>query len=302
MTRVPETPWIVDLKRNSLDDGPGIRTVVFFKGCPLRCVWCQNPETVAPLPVLQRTGESCLSCGACVAACPQGRARPAREKEPEQIDCTRCGSCVEACPSGSRRIAGEQCAPEVLEQRLLRDQVFYRRSGGGVTLSGGEPALFTEYVGEVARRLRARDVHVLIETCGQFEWSAFSKHLLPHLSTLYFDLKLADPDRHRKWVGRDNETIHENFRRVASEHPDVLPRIPLVPGLTDDEENLSALAELVRSVGLRRLALLPYNPLWVNKRKALGLELPYAHEGWMSKAEVLRCEAVVTRRGLTVVH
>lgn len=298
---VRDTPLVLDLKRNSLDDGPGIRTVVFFKGCPLRCAWCQNPETVAPLPVLQRSAESCLSCRVCVKVCPAGRARPAREVEPD-VACTLCGKCVEACPTGSRRIAGEQCTAEVLEQRLLRDQVFYRRSGGGVTLSGGEPALFASFVGSVAARLRARDVHVLIETCGQFEWDAFSEHLLPHLSTIFFDLKLADAARHRQWVGRDNSTIHENFRRVARDHADVLPRVPLVPGITDDEENLRALAALVRSAGLKRMALLPYNPLWITKRRALGMDLPYAHTGWMSKDDLARCESVVAREGVTVVH
>lgn len=297
-----ERPWVVDLKRNSLDDGPGIRSVVFFKGCPLRCVWCQNPETVAPLPVLQRSAESCLQCGSCVKVCPVGRARPAPEVEPE-IACTLCGACVEACPSSSRRLAGEQWAPEELEERLLRDQVFYRRSGGGVTLSGGEPALFSQYVGGVAARLRARDVHVLIETCGHFEWDAFSEHLLPHLSTIYFDLKLADPARHQQWVGRDNALIHQNFHRlVASGHRDLLPRIPLVPNITDDEENLTALASLVRDAGLSRVALLPYNPLWVSKRRALGMELPYAHTQWMSKQELARCEAVVARAGVSLVH
>jgi pyruvate formate lyase activating enzyme len=302
VTRVPDTPWVVDLKRNSLDDGPGIRSVVFFKGCPLRCAWCQNPETVAPLPTLQRSAESCLGCGTCVKVCPVGRARPAREVEPD-LACTSCGTCVEACPSGSRRIAGEQFAPEVLEQRLLRDLVFYQRSGGGVTLSGGEPALFSRYVGGVAAGLRVRGVHVLIETCGQFDWDAFSEHLLPHLSTIYFDLKLADPKRHRQWVGRDNAMIHENFRRiVASGHTDILPRVPLVPDITDDEENLRALASLVRDAGLRRMALLPYNPLWIPKRRALGLELPYAHAGWMSKHDVARCEAVVQSEGVSLVH
>jgi pyruvate formate lyase activating enzyme len=294
-------PWVVDLKRNSLDDGPGIRTVVFFKGCPLRCAWCQNPETVSPLPVLQRSEEACLGCRECEAACPVHRARPAREPEPQDIACTRCGACVEACPSDARRLSGTQWDAAALEQALLRDAVFYRRSGGGVTLSGGEPALFSEYVGGVAAGLRRRDVHVLIETCGHFAWEPFARHLLPHLSTVYFDLKLADPARHRQWAGRDNALIHENLRRlVASGHADVLPRIPLIPGVTDDDENLQALAALVRAVGLGRVALLPYNPLWVGKRRALGLELPYAHTEWMSKDDVARCRAAVERAGVRV--
>ncbi|MHB8877296.1 MAG: glycyl-radical enzyme activating protein [Myxococcaceae bacterium] len=291
----------MDVKRNSLDDGPGIRSVVFFKGCPLRCAWCHNPETLSPRPQVQRSPETCRKCQACVAACKVGRARPAGEAEPG-VECSLCGGCVEACPSAARRIAGTAFSVEELRERLLRDRVFYRRSAGGVTLSGGEPSLFPQFAGELAAGLRAQGVHVLLETCGHFSFEPFARHLLPHLSTIYFDLKLADPQRHRRWTGRDNGLIHENFRRLAQGgHSDILPRIPLVPSITDDEENLRALSSLVLASGLRRVALLPYNPLWVGKRRALGLDLPYERPGWMPAAEVARCVAVVREAGLTVV-
>lgn len=295
-------PWVVDVKRNSLDDGPGIRSVVFFKGCPLRCDWCQNPEALAPWPEVQRSADACLACGACVKACPVGRARPAAEAEPD-VPCRTCAACVEACPSAARRIVGSAFGVDELAARLLRDETFYRRSGGGVTLSGGEPGLFPEFAGAVAAKLKARSVHVLLETCGQFSWAPFAQHLLPNVATVYFDLKIADPVRHLRHVGRGNDVIHGNFERlVAAGAADVLPRIPLVPGLTDDPENLKALAGLVRKVGLVRVALLPYNPLWVSKRSALGLGLPYQHADWMRAEEVARCEAVVAGEGLAVVH
>ncbi len=295
-------PAVVDIKRGSLDDGPGIRSVVFFKGCPLRCVWCQNPETMRPRPEIQRSPDACVGCGACVSACPSGRARPASETEPG-IVCRLCGTCVETCPAAARRVAGTAMSVDDLVERLLRDRVFYRRSGGGVTLSGGEPALFASFVGKVAMRLRANDVHVLLETCGQFDWDAFAAHLLPHVSTVFFDLKLADPERHRQFVGRDNATIHDNLRRlVTSSRAEVLPRIPLVPAITDDSDNLRGIASLVRSAGLSRVALLAYNPLWISKRRSLGLDLPYARTEWMAVEDVARCEAVMTAEGLTVVH
>ncbi len=295
-------PLVVDVKRGSLDDGPGIRSVVFFKGCPLRCVWCQNPETMRPRAEIQRLPGSCVGCRSCVDACPTGRARPATEAEPADRKCRLCLACVDACPSASRRVAGRAMPVDELVALLLRDAPFYRRSGGGVTLSGGEPALFTEHAGRVARELRARDVHVLLETCGLFDWDSFAVHLLPHLGTIWFDLKLADPARHERSTGRTNAIIHENLRRLVAASADreveLLPRIPLVPGLTDDADNLAALATLVRDLGLRRIALLPYNPLWIPKRRALGLTLEYAHADWMPAAEVTRCRDIMTAAGL----
>lgn len=168
-----------------------------------------------------------------------------------------------------------------------------------MTLSGGEPALFPVHSGRVARELRARDVHVLLETCGHFDWDGFAEHLLPHLSTIWFDLKLADPARHARSTGRSNALIHDNLRRlIAMGTVELLPRIPLVPGLTDDTDNLGALAAFVLDLGIRRVALLPYNPLWVPKRRALGLALDYAHGGWMSADELARCRDIVTDAGL----
>ena len=293
------TTLIVDIKRSSLDDGPGIRSVVFFKGCPLRCDWCQNPETMRPRAEIQRLPGSCVACGSCVAACPTGRARPATEAEPAELACRLCLACVDACPSASRRVAGRDVPVDELVALLLRDAPFYRRSGGGVTLSGGEPALASAHSGRVARELRARDVHVLLETCGHFDWDRFSQHLLPHLNTIWFDLKLADPARHQRATGRSNTLIHDNLRRlIALGTVELLPRIPLVPGLTDDTDNLASLATFVRELGLRRIALLPYNPLWVPKRRALGLPLDYAHEAWMSADEIARCRDIVTDAGL----
>jgi pyruvate formate lyase activating enzyme len=290
-------PLLVDLKRGALDDGPGIRTVVFFKGCPLRCVFCQNPEAIYPGVELQRGG-GCLGCRRCSAACPEQRARPAGEEE-RAGRCRLCGACVEACPSGARRRVGTPFEPEALCARLLRDQVFWRRSGGGVTLSGGEPTLHVEVAGELAARLRTHGVHVLLETCGHFAWEPFSRHLLPHLQTIFFDLKLADPDEHRRFTGRGNAPIHENLRRLARRGGvELVPRIPLVPGITDGEANLDALASLVREAQLTRVTLLPYNPLWLDKRRALGHELPYQHAALMSEADLLRCRGVMERHGL----
>jgi pyruvate formate lyase activating enzyme len=298
----PIEPLIVDVKRNALDDGPGIRSVVFFKGCPLRCVWCQNPEALSPLPELQRDPAKCAACGDCARACPAGVARPATEPQ-DRAACRLCGACIDACPVAGRRICGTRHDAGALAESLLRDEAFYRASGGGVTFSGGEPALHPEFAGRVASRLAERGIHVLLETSGDFEWGRFAKSLLPFVRSVYVDVKLADPEAHRAHTGRGNARILENLDRLLAERRVyVLPRVPLVPGITDGPDNLAAIAGLLLRRGVRRVALLPYNPLWVPKRRALGLDLPYARTTWMSRDEIVRCGDVVRKAGLEVLE
>ena len=297
---------VIDVKRNALDDGPGIRSVVFFKGCPLRCVWCQNPETLRPGPEVQRLPERCVGCEACAAACPERLAGPkgqAAVGEGASGRCRACGACVVVCPAGARRVVGEPRALDGLLRQLLRDVPFYRRSGGGVTFSGGEPTLHMAFAAALAEELAAAGVPVLLETCGHFDWDAFSSRLLPHLSAIYYDVKLADDGEHRHHTGRGNLRIWRNLERLAARGaPPVLPRIPLIPGVTDTADNLRALARGLRGVGLDLVAVLPYNPLWIEKRLAQGRgPLAYAHEDWMSAGALARCRETLEREGLTIV-
>jgi len=293
------TPLVVDLKRGSLDDGPGIRSVLFFKGCPLRCVWCHNPEAISPKAQLQRNPEACVGCRTCEQVCPRGVARSGAHPE-ERSDCLLCGLCARRCPAGARRLVGQALPVDEVVAQLLEDEPFYRRSGGGVTLSGGEPTQYPVFSGQIAAAMRGHGVHVLLETCGHFAWRAFAEHLLPHLDTVYFDLKLADPDAHRTYCGRDNALIHENLQRLVEDaRVELLPRVPLIPGITDSQENLKALGELIRRVGLERVSLMPYNPLWLSKRRGLGMELPYEHAEWMSAETVAACEDAMRGLGLT---
>jgi pyruvate formate lyase activating enzyme len=293
---------IANVKRNSLDDGPGIRSVVFFKGCPLRCAWCQNPETLSTRAEIQRSGDLCTRCEACVDVCPVHVARPGTDAQ-DASGCQRCGRCVEACTPRARRLVGTPANVEDLARLLARDAPFYRRSGGGVTLSGGEPTVHAHLAGRLAARLDEAGIPVLLETCGLFGWTPFERHLLPHISTVYFDLKLADDHRHREATGHSNRRILQNLRRLVARTIDLLVRVPLVPGLTDDAENLTAIARHLRSLGLDRLALLPYNPLWIPKRQGLaagGRGLHYAHDRWMSEKDVARCADLIRAEGLEV--
>ncbi len=292
-------PLTVDVKRNSLDDGPGIRSVVFFKGCPLACVWCQNPECISAKPEIQPLPEQCLACFECAEACP-GDLVPGGPSL-RASDCRVCGACVEACPAGARRIAGRRLDLDQLARQLARDAPFYKRSGGGVTLSGGEPFMYPEFVGRLAARLADKGIHVLAETSGWFDFDRVAEHLLPNLSAVYFDLKIADGAEHKRRTGRDNARIEKNFRRLAElGFEELLPRVPLIPGVTDDRENLQALAGFLVGLGVHRAALLPYNPLWLGKRRALGMDLEYDHPDWMPDDRIEACRQVFEREGLTL--
>ncbi len=296
------TPLIADIHRNALDDGPGIRSTVFFMGCPLACVWCQNPETLDASVQLQRRAAACIACGRCGPACPRGAVELSGEKRRHHGErCELCGKCVEVCPPGALRLVGRSLSVEELARELLRDEPFFRSSGGGVTLSGGEPTMHMDFIVELAGLLRDRDVGVLLETCGLYRAEHFAP-LLPLLEQIYYDVKLADPDAHRRHTGRGNRIILANLRRLADQAPDrVLPRVPLVPGITDTEENLRAVARLLADMGLEQVALLPYNPLWIPKRQELLPDLPYGHDQFMSAEELEACRGWVEEEGLAVV-
>jgi pyruvate formate lyase activating enzyme len=160
--------------------------------------------------------------------------------------------------------------------------------------------MYPAFVGQVAALLREKGVHVLMETGGQFDWEQFEQHLLPHLSTIYFDLKLADDAEHRKHIGTGNQRIHQNLERLVP-FEDLLPRVPLIPKITDTNGNLAAIAQRLSGLGLSRVMLLPYNPLWLAKRRALGMDLPYAHDSFMSQEEIDRCRSIFSEAGLALI-
>lgn len=294
-----DSPLLFEIKGNALDDGPGIRTVVFFKGCPLSCVWCHNPEGRDPGPNIAFETAVCVACDTCIGACPDSALD---RRNPFFIDrerCSLCFACVETCPSGAlSRVGRHRTIDEVVES-IRRDLPFFRNSGGGVTLSGGEPTEFMDYAAALARSLRELGVHVLLETCGLFDLRRFRERLYPHLDQIYCDLKFVDPAAHRRYCGAPNDRILANVaalhREAESGGVPILVRVPLVPGLTAVDENLAAMAALLRSYGIRRLALLPYNPLWSSKMARLGRRMPAVpgvdFERWMSAEDLARCRA-----------
>ncbi|VAW58595.1 Pyruvate formate-lyase activating enzyme [hydrothermal vent metagenome] len=231
---------IFDIKRDSSEDGPGIRSTVFFKGCPLSCVWCQNPEGMSMHQETDLEGEP----------------------------------------------LGEWIELEELLYRVRQDRKFYRSSGGGVTLSGGEPTRQMEFNHYFLKALKADGIHTAIETCGLFNYTRFQQQLLPWLDLIYFDLKLVDDFQSRRYTGCSNRLIMKNFSSlVASAEVPIVPRIPLIPGITDTEHNLRGLARFLRENGVGKCSLMPYNPMWQDKLKRMGKTSNYSRCTFLSPEE-----------------
>ena len=297
-----------DIKRNTLDDGPGIRSVVFFKGCPLSCTWCQNPESINTGYELSFDAEKCIGCKDCGDACPE---QAIDFSSPDKIirdKCTQCFKCVEVCPSGALERCGNDIDMDRLVDKVLEDEAFFEASGGGVTVSGGEALMQMESVGELFARLKEKDVHTLIQTAGLFNYKTFESLVLPYTDTIYYDLKLIDSDAHKQYCGVPNRSIIENFKKVQAlaleSVIEVLPRVPLVPFITDTDENLNGIADLMHENGVTKMQILPYNPIWLDKLPRFGgvqrLDFGERTGKFMPDVEIERCTAIFESRGIHV--
>jgi pyruvate formate lyase activating enzyme len=266
------TGLVFDVQRFSLHDGPGIRTTVFLKGCPLSCRWCHNPEGMRTAPEILVTPDRCIECGACVDACPHGLPAGvgggwAAAKEL----CEACGLCADACPTGARRLAGHEVSVEGLVAQVMRDRVFYAESGGGVTFSGGEPLRQAEFVLSCLETLKGLGIHTAVDTCGLVERDDLLRAAAVADLFLY-DIKHTDPATHLQWSGAPNGRILDNLVALAAVHDEIWVRVPVVPGVNDDAFNLRQTAALAASLpGVRRVSLLPYHELGAEKRERVGV-------------------------------
>ena len=288
-----ENALIFDIKRNCSEDGPGIRTTVFFKGCPLSCAWCQNPEGIGDRPSISFLAAAChpSRCGApCVEACSADALRLRESLEVDRGACTRCDKCFEVCPTRALEPVGYEISIDDLLYKVLIDRPFFVATGGGVTVSGGEGTLQMSFISRFLERLKEEGVHTALETCGFFDFKRFRQLVLPYLDLLYFDLKLFDDDDSRRYVGQSNQLVLSNLGKLVREPGiTVVSRIPLIPGITDTEANLSSLAGFLRSHSVKTCWLMRYNPLWVDKLDRLGLTPSYRHRGFMSRESENAC-------------
>lgn len=258
-----------------MEDGPGIRSVVFFNGCPLSCYWCQNPEGKSESVSLVWDEKLCISDGSCIEVCPEGALS---FDLPEMVDrkkCTNCFVCVKICLTNALMISAESKTVEEVVDTIMPYYSFFENTGGGVTLSGGEAMQQMEFASALLKQLKKRGIHTLIETSGYFEFKQFESKILPYLDAIYFDLKIINPSLHKECCGVDNERILNNFGKIVAiaskSSLSILPRIPLIPGVTDTIENIKSIIRILKELDIQEVALLPYNPAWIDKLKGLGI-------------------------------
>lgn len=268
------TAGITNISRTSLHDGPGVRTVVYFKGCNLRCQWCHNPETIGRKPEILYTASKCIHCGKCVELFPQCHAIENGNLKLLRDHCTGCGKCADLCPAGALNLAAAEMTVDNTLKEIRKDKLYFQQSGGGVTLSGGECLLQADFCAQLLQACQAEQIHTMIETALFVPWHQVEK-VLPYCDGFFADFKIADPEKHRQYTGQTNELILSNLYRLVQAAPGkVTVRIPLIPGVNDRSADISEFAEKLSALAdhLAAIEILRYNPLAESKYRHCGKE------------------------------
>ena len=292
---------IFDIQRFSVDDGPGIRPVVFFGGCPLSCLWCHNPEGLTPKPRLLYNVEKCLSCGACVSRCPSGAHSLSDLRHLfDRSLCTACGACTEICVEDALRLTVREMSLDEVVEELLEDAPFYETSGGGVTLSGGEPLIREDFVLALTRRLHEAGVSVAVETSGYIDGASFER-IAREIDLFLFDFKESEPERHLRATGVPQEKILRNLDTLGRLGRSVVLRCPIIPSVNDRESHAAAIAAIAeRYANIDHIEIMPYHSLGLSKYEQLGISPEYASREDMTRADadafVARVQSHTARR------
>ena len=294
---------ITNIQKFSIHDGDGIRTTVFFKGCPLKCEWCHNPETQRFEKEMQVDREKCTGCGTCASVCPNGAVRMTEDHRPawDPKACTFCGKCENFCPAGSREIVGREYTVKELTKELMKDQMFYEESGGGVTFSGGEVmSMDMDFILAMAKELKRQDVTLTIDTCGYVPYERFEK-ILPYVNTFLYDVKVMEPELHKKYMGTDNKLILENLIRLSQDGARIYIRIPTIKEVNGNEENMKETIAFLKEHDIHPAGvnLLPYHDTGSGKYAKLDMEYKGTDLHAPDKEEMEALAALFVNAGFT---
>lgn len=294
---------ITNIQKFSIHDGDGIRTTVFFKGCPLKCEWCHNPETQRFEKEMQVDRKKCTGCGTCASVCPNGAVRMTEDHRPswDPKACTFCGKCENFCPAGVREIVGREYTVKELTKELMKDQMFYEESGGGVTFSGGEVmSMDMDFILAMAKELKRQDVTLTIDTCGYVPYERFEK-ILPYVNTFLYDVKVMDPELHKKYMGTDNKLILENLIRLSQDGARIYIRIPTIKEVNGNEQNMKETIAFLKEHDIHPAGvnLLPYHDTGSGKYAKLGMEYKGTDLHAPDKEEMEAFAALFVNAGFT---
>ncbi len=291
---------IFNIQKFCINDGPGIRSTVFFKGCPLNCLWCHNPESKAAAPQLFYDAAKCVGCGQCAAVCPRGcHAVSQAGHSYDRTACTGCGACTDGCYTGALERMGRTVTVDKALAEVMKDEIFYRSSGGGMTLSGGEPMAQFAFTQALLTAAKEKGLHTCMETCG-FAPAEHFRQIAPLVDIFLFDYKLTDSTEHKKYTGVPNETILANLRLLDELGCATVLRCPIIPGINDTAAHLQGIAQLANSLThVLNIDLEPYHPLGTKKSAMLGMDYPLAELTFPAEVTVQSWIAQV--QGLTAV-
>jgi len=263
---------IFDIQRFSVHDGPGIRTLVFFKGCPLNCWWCSNPESKSFKPQLFVVADNCIRCGQCAKVCPTGAVFYDGKLQVDRDKCCECGRCTEVCYPGALTMTGREWTVDELISELEKDDIHYRKSKGGITLSGGEPLAQGEFARDLLKACKKKGWHTAVETSGHAADDVWDM-LLPHLDMVLLDIKHMNADKHKKFTGQDNQAVLRCAMKLASdERTELILRVPVIPGFNDEALEIAEIACLAKILAVKKLHLLPYHSYGEKKYADLGMK------------------------------